>query len=241
MFLLELNTSFKIVSSILNSRPLYARWGPRGGSDVDYLSALTPNMLLIGRANAELPIRNYSDSDRPLIRLQYVEECIAQWWDQFRIQNFSSLIPRQKWFEERRNMAVNDVVLISYEGKCKPGSFRLGVIRQVTVDPDGLVRTVEVEYSLLGDVPVSERYKYEGITKKKITVPVQRLVLILSAEEQNDLPGGQTCKSAVPLDEVHGVWSLSSGVDCGRIEVASVSAVLKSGLKEELKLNVKSC
>ena len=132
-------------------------------------------------------------------------------------------------------------MLISYEGKCKPGTFRLGVIREVTVDPDNLVRTVLVEYSLLGHVPFSERYKYEGITKKKITVQVQRLVLILSAEEQNNLPGGQTCKSAVPLEEVHADRSLSSGVDCGQIEVASVSAVLKSGLREELKLSVKSC
>ena len=112
------------------------------------------------------------------------------------------------------------------------------LFREVTVDPDNLVRTVLVEYSLLGDVPFSERHKYEGITKKKITVPVQRLVLILSAEEQNILPGGQACKSAAPLKEVDGV---SSGVDYGQIESASVSAVLESGLRKELRLNVKSC
>ena len=78
MFLLELETGFKIVASILNSRPIYARWGPRGGCDPDFLSALTPNMLLTGRANTEVPIRNYQTSDKPLYRLQYVEECVAQ-------------------------------------------------------------------------------------------------------------------------------------------------------------------
>ena len=77
MFLLELETAFKVVASILNSRPIYARWGPRGGNDPDYLSALTPNMLLTGRANAEVPVRDYDRSDKPLLRLQYVEECIA--------------------------------------------------------------------------------------------------------------------------------------------------------------------
>ena len=40
MFLLELQTSFKIVASVLNSRPIYARWGPRGGNDPDFLSHL---------------------------------------------------------------------------------------------------------------------------------------------------------------------------------------------------------
>ena len=60
----------------------------------------------------------------------------------------------------------------------------------------------------------------------------------MSAEEQNILPGGQACKSAAPLKEVDGV---SSGVDYGQIESASVSAVLESGLRKELRLNVKSC
>ena len=79
MFMLELQSCFKVVASILNSRPLYARWGPRGGDDPDYLTSLTPNMLLTGRANVELPVKNYVPSDKPLHRLQYVEESVSQW------------------------------------------------------------------------------------------------------------------------------------------------------------------
>ena len=77
MFMLELQTCFKVVASILNSRPIYARWGNRGGDDPDYLSPLTPNMLLTGRANTSLPLRNFGFSDKPLIRLRYVEECMV--------------------------------------------------------------------------------------------------------------------------------------------------------------------
>ena len=84
MFLLELETAFKVVASILNSRSIYARWVPRKGNDPYYLSALTPNMLLTWRANTEVPVRDYDRSDKPLLRLQYLEECIEQWW------NFSS-------------------------------------------------------------------------------------------------------------------------------------------------------
>ena len=150
-------TGFKIVASILNSRPIYARWGNRGLCDPDFLSALTPNMLLTGRVNSEVPVRDYVTSDKPLCRMKYVEECVAQWWHQFMAQNFSSLVPRQKWQFEKRNMCVGDVVLLSYVGKCRPATYRLGVVVAVVVDDDHLVRTVTVEYSLLSELPVADR------------------------------------------------------------------------------------
>ena len=78
MFMLELQACFKVVASILNSRPIYARWGNRGGNDPDCLSPLTPNMLLTGRANTTLHVRNYGFSDKPLFTLSNVEECISQ-------------------------------------------------------------------------------------------------------------------------------------------------------------------
>ena len=203
MYLLELQAAFKVVAGILNSRPVYARWGSRGGNDTDFLSALTPNMMLLGRANVGLPVRDYDRSDKPLLRIKYVEECIAQWWNQFQTQHFSSLVPRQKWLFEKRNMQVGDVVLLMYEGKCKPGSYRLAVVRDIEVSSDDLVRTVLVEYSLVGDLPYGEREKYLGITKKKVVVPVQHLVLILPVEEQFQFEGRADMES-VPLDEVRG-------------------------------------
>ena len=217
MFFLELQCSFKIVASILNSRPIYARWGSRGGDDPDFLSPLTPNMILTGRANTDIPVRDYMTSDKPLHRLQYMEECISQWWQQFMSQNFSSLVPRQKWFYKQRNMKLGDVVLIQYVGKSKPGSYRLGVVTGVEVESDGCVRTVTVQYSLLSDLPAKDRLVYKGITKKQIRVPVQRLVLILPVEERyeddvnlegvrNFSPGGQAAGTA-PLEEVENVIS----------------------------------
>ena len=83
-------------------------------------------------------------------------------------QNFTSLVPRKKWFYERRNMQVGDVVLIQYTGKCKPATYRLGVVIEVEVDDDGLVRTVSVEYSLLSELSENDRLLYKGITKKRL-------------------------------------------------------------------------
>ena len=136
-------------------------------------------------------------------------------------QNFSSLVPRQKWMFERRNLCVGDVVLIKYEGKLTPGTYRLGVVCEVEISPDGLVRTATVEYSLLAELLEAERLLYKGITKKRIRVSVQRLVLILPVEERDPdlLCGGQAGQFPAPLDEVDGqdvegqVGSLTKGWD----------------------------
>ena len=148
--MLELQASFKIITSILNSRPIYAMWGNRGLGDPYFLSVLTPNLLLTGRVNTEVPVRKY--------------------------------------------MREGDMVLISYVGKCRPATYRLGVVVSVVVDDDQLVRTVIVEYSLLSDMSVADRLAYKGLTKKRITVAVQRLCLILPVEEREGISssGGQT-------------------------------------------------
>ena len=97
-----------------------------------------------------------------------------------------------------------------YEGKSKPGSYRLAVVREVQLSSDGLVRTVVVEYSLVGELPHEERDRYKNITKKKILVPVQRLVMILPIEEQDVF--GERAGEPAPLKEVIGDNGLGAGV-----------------------------
>ena len=184
MRLLEMETALKIVASVANSRPLSARYGPKGGCDPDYLTPITPNMMLTGRANTEIPIREYDKSENLLVRLEYVQRVVSEWWDQFRIQNFSSLVPTQRWQLERRNITVGDIVLVQYQSKSSPGVYRLARVIKVEVDKmDGLVHTCVVMYSLLAELKSADRAKYKGITRKEMGVPVQRLVLILPIEE----------------------------------------------------------
>ena len=184
MRLLEMETALKIIASVANSRPLSARYGPAGGNDPDFLTPLTPNMMLTGRANSEVPIRDYETSSNPLIRLEYVQRVVQEWWDQFKVQNFTSLIPTQRWQKERRNICVGDIVLVQYTSKSFPGTYRLARVKQVEVDEvDGLVHTCTVVYSLLAELRPKDRAEYKGITKKELRVPVQRLVLILPVEE----------------------------------------------------------
>ena len=78
-------------------------------------------------------------------------------------------------------MKVDDVVLIRYSSKSSPGTYRLGRVTSVELDSDNLVRTCTVAYRLITS---SNSDTLDGITRKEIRLPVQRLVLILPVEEQ---------------------------------------------------------
>ena len=62
------------------------------------------------------------------------------------MQCFDSLLPTKALNTARRNVAVGDVVLISYQDKSKSGTFKLGIVETVEVEQDGLVRTCQVRY-----------------------------------------------------------------------------------------------
>ena len=55
------------------------------------------------------------------------------------------------------------------------------------VDPDKLVRTCLVRYSLVQNMPKEDRLNYKGVTIKHIRVAIQRLVVILAQEEQKNI------------------------------------------------------
>ena len=74
-------------------------------------------------------------------------------------------------------------MMIKYEGRCVPASY------SVEVESDGLVRTLEVEYSILAELPVAERLAYKGITKKRIRVAV--LILPVEERDQDSFCGGR--------------------------------------------------
>ena len=189
MNFVEMQSAFKRIAAILNSRPISARFGPKHTeSDPDYLEMITPNMLLTGRSGINLPSREYSDEKSPLKRLIYKEELELTWWNKWKVQCFDSLIPSKKWQEEKRNMKVGDVVLIKYESKSKAGVYRLGIIEEVEVDEDGLVRSCVVGYRLVrSDMPKEDlRFYYKGLKVKRIRVGVQRLCLILPFEEREE-------------------------------------------------------
>ena len=186
----ELQSAFKKIASVLNSRPVSARYGPKHSeADPDYLEVITPNMLLTARSGVDLPIREYSDEDKPSKRLAYKQEVENSWWNQWKVHCFDSLLPTQSWHQKRRGVKPGDIVLVSYTDKTKTGTFRLGRVDSIELDDDGLVRTCVVQYRLVrSDLPKEDMLIYfKGLKCKSIRVPVQRLVMIYPVEEQTTM------------------------------------------------------
>ena len=179
----EMSCAVKRVANVLNDRPLSVQKSLSQYPDEDFLLPITPNMLVTGRSGS-LPPAACEESDVPEDRLSYIEELERAWWYQYKVQHFSSLIPRQKWLSAERNLSPGDVVLIEYKSKSFPGTYRLGRVKDVEVDDDGLVRTCTVVYKLIKTPMNNVNDVVRGVTTKEIRVPTQRLVLILPVEEQ---------------------------------------------------------
>ena len=121
-------------------------------------------------------------------------------------------------------MCEGDIVLIQYSSKSKAGDYRLGRVVSVEIDPDSMVRTVTVKYSLIQHLPEKERSSYKGVTVKYIRVAVQRLVLIVPVEEQEDFQG-------ISEEDIKKVNSLSSQ----KVKITSTSSKSNSFMAVRLK------
>ena len=116
----ELESLFRRIAAILNSRPISAKYGSRQmDAEPDYLEVITPNMLLTGRSAMALPSREFTDESCPLRRLAHRLELERAWWDRWSVNCFDSLLPcpSQKWTKEVRSLKIGDLVLIKYSDK----------------------------------------------------------------------------------------------------------------------------
>ena len=112
----ELMTVFYEVANLVNERPIGRQ--PKDPDDGSYLS---PNHLLLGRA------------------------IVDAFWKRWIRDYFPSLLIRQKWHVEKRNVKVGDVVIIQ-DSNLVRGSWRLGRVSNVFPGDDGRVRNVEIQY-----------------------------------------------------------------------------------------------
>ena len=86
------------------------------------------------------------------------------------------LVVRQKWHTKSRNLCVDDVVMICDSSPIKT-KYKLAIVETVHTSDDGSVRSATVRYAVV---------KGEKSTNIRVTRSVQRLVLILPVEEQEN-------------------------------------------------------
>ena len=134
-----LHTLFCEIEAILNGRPI----SEMSNSPND-LEALTPNHLILQRGGENLPPgifgMNDNFSKRRWRQLQYLADGFWKRW----IREYLPLLQeKQKWNIQKRNLAVNDLVLV-VDNKPR-NAWSLARILEVIKDKKGFVRIVKLK------------------------------------------------------------------------------------------------
>ena len=138
------------------------------------------------------------------MRLNFIETSFSQWWQLWISAVWPSLVPYRRWKTTERNVMIDDVVMIRYDKKFTKPEFRLGRVLDVFPDDKGRTRTV-----LVGCRPRHKADRAKAYVPKKLeelTVTVQRLIVLLAAEEQGKLPPANdnlhVCDDAIIISDL---------------------------------------
>ena len=128
------------VESLLNGRPL-----THVSVDPSDPEPLTPNHFLLGRANPNIPIDKFDPTEiSSRSSWRSVQVLINHFWQHWLKKYMPSLIERKKWLVQRRNIAVDDIVLIINPNTPR-GHWPVGRVIQVMPGSDGVVRNVIIK------------------------------------------------------------------------------------------------
>ncbi|XP_043201117.1 uncharacterized protein LOC122369981 [Amphibalanus amphitrite] len=134
-----LHTALLEVESMVNGRPL-----THVSPDSTDVEPLTPNHLLLGCASANMSPGIFQDREISSKRRWRQSQVLAEhFWKRWRNEYVPTLASRQKWLRERRNLKVEDVVLM-IEADSPRGFWPLARVTRVFPGSDGVVRTVEL-------------------------------------------------------------------------------------------------
>ena len=163
----ELQLAMFEVANILNCRPL----GITSDSDPEDPTPITPNGLLYGKCDNEVPQGPFNSDLSIKFRFEYVQSIVDDWWTRWYARVLPSLVPSYKWMQKHRNVKVGDICLIRYKGI--RSTYRLGRVVENKSGEDGLVRSVRLQYKL----PNEKVFRF-------VDRAVQGIAVIVPIEEQ---------------------------------------------------------
>ena len=135
----ELYTCLLEVANLVNQRPI-----GRIPNDPDDGSYLCPNDILLGRSSSHVPQGPFRETKNPRLRVEFVQKIVDSFWKRWTRDVFPSLIPRKKWNAEKRNVRVDDFVIVQTPNAIR-GNWNIGRIVDVYPGQDGKVRNVRVK------------------------------------------------------------------------------------------------
>ena len=192
LFFNELFTLVKEAANLANERPIGLK--PNLQTDPQFLS---PNSLLLGRCSDRMnagPFQSKTDQEAnpesDKTRYLLVQKITNQFWKTWQKLYFPTLLQRQKWHYEERNMKIGDVCMLK-DSNALRGEWKMCRVKAVYPDERGTVRNVMVtvpppslastkEYpknlamndlkrhvsNLIVIVPSEDLYKYENEIEK---------------------------------------------------------------------------
>ena len=138
----EFYTFLKQIESCLNSRPLL----PLTQDFSDEL-LLSPSLLLNQSQSYLLPEPNYIDQKILLTqRYKSIQQMVQNWWKLWSRDYLKTLQARNKWKLEKRNIIVNDIVLISDE-TIPPARWPLARVIKLYKGTDSFARVTDLKTS----------------------------------------------------------------------------------------------
>jgi hypothetical protein len=78
--------------------------------------------------------------------VEFVQRIVDDFWKHWQRDVFPALVPRKKWNADRRNVRVNDVVVVENPNAVR-GNWTIGKVTDVFPGKDGKVRNVKVKTS----------------------------------------------------------------------------------------------
>ena len=174
----EIQTVCFEAANLVNERPIGRH--PTDPSDGVYLC---PNHLLLGRASNRAPSGPFIGRSKCSHRYLLTENIKDSFWRQWTRDFFPSLLVHQKWHTARRNVKIGDVVIVQ-DSKQVRGKWKLAAVSNVFPSDDGLVRKVELKYK--NYKPTDPVHKYSGVPYTIIERPVQRLVVIVPIDDDDE-------------------------------------------------------
>lgn len=185
----SLRTLLYEVMAIVNGRPLTVE----SLDCPDGPLPLTPNHLLTMKPTViPPPPGDFEDADI-VARSQWrrTQRIAEEFWRRWRDEYLFTLQPRRIWRRPRRNIMVNDVVILRDINECR-SDWKLARVEQTFPSKDGLVRSVQV---ILPNTSLNEEGKASS-PSTRLTRPVQKLTVLIPASESTDCAHQQSGNQA---------------------------------------------
>ena len=189
LFLNELLTVLKETANLCNERPIGLK--PIQNTDTQFLS---PNSLLLGRCSDRIssgPFQSkdsfQTDPNSDRTRFLLVQKITSQFWRNWTNLFFPTILRRQKWHHEARNIKIGDVCAVKDPNAFR-GEWRMARVTETFPDEHHRVRNVK----LVSPPPGLDGSRvFRGVALAELDRHVKNLIVIVPNDEAENDDGDQ--------------------------------------------------